>query len=118
MHVGLKFSDDGSWRPHFAFRKGRYYEMQNRAGLVPRQRAERIALNASTHDEVRSKWAKAIGKTEDKLTYKDAVCIWSTVRIVALDETMAPRVSPPDFRRATLEFMRDVALARFGGRLI
>ena len=112
MHVGLKFSDDGSWRPHFAFRKGRYYETQNRAGLVPRQRAERIALNASTHDEVRSKWAKAIGKTENKLTYNDAV------RIVALDETMAPRVSPPDFRRATLEFMRDVALARFGGRLI
>ena len=51
VHVGLKFHVDGTWRAHFKYRKGRYYETENRAGIVPRQRAERMALNAGTADD-------------------------------------------------------------------
>ena len=62
--------------------------------------------------EARKRWAKAVGRTDRLLTYNDAV------RLVALDETMAPAVTAVTFRRETLRLMRDVAKARFGGRLV
>jgi len=37
---------------------------------------------------------------------------------VAADETRAPAVTAVIFRRETLRLMRDVAKARFGGRLV
>jgi hypothetical protein len=62
--------------------------------------------------EARKQWATAVGRTDRPLTYNDAV------RLVALDETMAPAVTAAIFRRETLRLMRDVAKARFGGRLV
>ena len=62
--------------------------------------------------EARKRWATAVGRTDRPLTYNDAV------RLVALDETMAPAVTAAIFRRETLRLMRDVAKARFGGRLV
>ena len=37
---------------------------------------------------------------------------------MAADETMAPAVTAVTSRRETLRLMRDVAKARFGGRLV
>ena len=61
--------------------------------------------------EARNRWATAVKRTDKQLTYEDAV------RIVALDESMAPGVTAPVFRRETLRLCRDIGLARFGGRL-
>jgi len=61
--------------------------------------------------EARNRWATAVKRTDKQLTYEDAV------RIVALDESMAPGVTAPVFRRETLRLCREIGLARFGGRL-
>ena len=62
--------------------------------------------------EARAKWTKAVRRKGGRITPMDAV------GIVALDRAVAPEVTQEKFERATMDFLHDVAKARFGNWLV